>query len=234
MTDPLPKLDLRAPRSLAQIVGLALRVFARRPLLFMFVAALAVVPYAVVTVLVTNSGHVSTGTELIIALAGIAIVNPFVAAMQMQALIDLGEGRRPRTLDVLSRGTRVLPMVVAADIIAGIPEFLGLIYVLFVIPGLLAAVRLAVAAPVAAAERVAWPDAIRRSLRLTRGNSWRVFGLLMVQAVATLAVATLVGAGARGAQVVGVVLAVLAQSFFTLMINLLYFDLRARAAAPVA
>jgi hypothetical protein len=225
--------DLSIPRTNAQVFTAAFRIYARWAHLFILLGAIALIPYGAVTVIVTDVKHVSTPTELILALADIAIVNPFIAAMQMQALTDLGDWRRPLLSDVLRRGLRVLPVVVAADIIAGLPEFLGLIYPLFVIPGLLAAVRLVVAAPVAAAEPVTWPDAVRRSVGLTRGNSWRVFGLLLIQAVLTLVIATLVGTNAISVAIVGVALAVVAQSFFTLVIALLYFDLRAREAGPV-
>jgi len=233
LTDPSAGLDLSIPRTNGQVFAVAFRIYSHWAHLFIFLGAIVLVPYGVVTAIVTSAKHVSTATELVLALAGIAIVNPFIAAMQMQALIDLGAQRRPMLADVLRRGLRVLPVVAAAGIVAGLPEFLGLIYPPFVIPGLLAAVRLVVAAPVAAAEGGTWPDAVRRSVRLTRGNSWRVFGLLLIQAILTLVVASLVGTSAISATIVGVALAVLAQSFFTLVIALLYFDLRAREAGPV-
>ena len=234
MTTETPYIDLTMPRTVGQLLRAAVDVFAGWAWLFLLVAAVVLVPYGVITALVTDNRHVSTSAELIVALADIAIVNPFVAALQMQALRDLGEGRRPVARDAVTRGLRVLPAVVAAGIVAGLPEFLGLIYAPFVFPGLLVAIRLAVAAPVAAAENVTWPDAIRRSFGMTRGNSWRIFGLLLIQAALTLMIAALVGQNAVTAAIVGIALAVLAQAFFTLVIALLYFDLRAREASFVA
>jgi hypothetical protein len=233
LTDPSSGLDLSVPRTNGQVFAVAFRIYSRWAHLFIFLGAIALIPYGAVTVILTGAKHVATSTELILALADIAIVNPFIAAMQMQALTDLGDRRSPVLTDVLRRGLAVLPVVAAADIIAGLPEFVGLIYPLFVIPGLLAAVRLVVAAPVAAAEHVTWLDAVRRSVRLTRGNAWRVFGLLLIQAVLTLVIASLVGTSAISVAIVGVALAIVAQSFFTLVIALLYFDLRAREAGPV-
>jgi hypothetical protein len=234
LTADTPYIDLTTPRTVGQLLRAAVDLFAGWAWLFLLAAAIVLVPYGVITVLVTNTKHVSTTTELIVALADIAIVNPFVAAVQMQALSDLGAGRRPMAGSVLARGLRVLPAVIAAGIIAGLPEFLGLIYAPFVLPGLLAAIRLAVAAPVAAAEDVSWPDAVRRSFALTRGSSWRIFGLLLIQAVLTLITAALVGQNVVTAAIVGIALAILAQAFFTLVIALLYFDLRAREATFVA
>lgn len=232
MPDPSNEIDLSSPRSNGQILDAAFRVYARRPLLFMFLTAIVLIPYGAVVLLVAQQKHVSAATELLLALAELALVNPFIAALQMQALLDLGEGRRPQLGDVVTRGLRVLAVVAAADIIAGICEVAGLF--LFVIPGVFAAVRLAVAAPAAASEPVSWPEAIRRSLELTQGNFWRVLGLLAIQAVLTYLVALILGVNSVPGVVIGALLAILAQSFCMLLINLLYFDLRARRSAPVA
>ena len=227
-------IDLTTPRTVGQLFRAAFHLFAGWAWMFLLAAAIVLIPYGAVTAVVADTKHVSNSTELLVTLADVAIVNPFVAAVQMQVLLDLGSGQRPVVRDFFMRGLRVLPAVVAAGIIVGLPEILGLIYPPFLILGLLAAIRLAVAAPAAAAERVSWPDAIRRSFALTRGNAWRIFGLLLIQAVLTLMIAALVGQNAVTAAIVGIAVAVVAQAFFTLVIALLYFDLRAREPDLVA
>lgn len=231
MTDHANEIDLSTPRTVGQILDAAFGIYARRPLLFMFLTGIVLVPYGVVVVLVSQPKHVSAATEFILVLADLALVNPFIATLEMQVLIDLGAGRRPRLRDVITRSLKVVAVVAAADIVAGLCELIGLI---LVVPGVLAAVRFAVAAPVAATEGVSWPEAIRRSLQLTRGNFWRVLGVLAIQGVLTYLVALILGGSGVPAGIVGAVLALLAQSFCTLLIGLLYFDLRARDVAPVA
>lgn len=225
-------LDLRSPRTVGQILDAAFRVYSRRPLLFISLAAIVLIPYGVATVLVAHAKHVPAATEFVIVLADLAVVNPFVSALQMQALMDLGSGNRPAVADVIRRGVRVLPVVAAADIVAGIIEFAGLL--LFVIPGVFVAIRLAVVAPAAAAERISWPDALSRSAGLTRGNSWRVLGLLAIQGVLSYLALSIESASSIAVAIAGAALWIVAQSFCTLLINLLYFDLRARQVAPVA
>lgn len=234
MTTETPLIDLGASRTISQILATALRVFSRHGLLFILLTAIVMVPYAVATALLPTPKHAFTAADLISALADLAIVNPFIVAMQMQAVLDLGDGRRPRIADVLRRGSRVLPVVVAAGIIAGLPALLGLIAPVLLIPGAIVGVRLAVAAPVAATLEVSWLDAVKLSFRLTRGNAWRVFGLLVMQTVLTLVIASLVGSGSLSVIIVWDGLAGIMQSFFTLAITLLYFDLRAREAVSVA
>lgn len=228
----MSQIDLRTPRTVGQILDLAFRLYARRLLLFVFLAAIVLVPYGVVTALVTHSKHGAAGAELILTLADLALVNPFVAAMQMQVLTDLGEGREPNIPDVLARGLRVLAVVAAAGIITFICEFAGLLF--FIVPGLILAVRLAVVAPAAASGGISWPEAISRSFRLTKRNFWRVLGLLAIQGVLTYLALAIESQNSISAAIIGVVLSILAQSFCTLLISLLYFDLRAREAAPVA
>jgi hypothetical protein len=229
---PTTDLDLSSPRTVGQILDTAFRVYSRRPLLFISLAAIVLIPYGVATVLVAHAKHVPAATDFVILLADLAVVNPFVSALQMQAVMDLGSGNRPAVSDVIRRGVRVLPVVAAADIVAGIIEFAGLL--VFVIPGVFAAIRLAVVAPAAAAERISWPDALRRSAGLTRGNSWRVLGLLAIQGVLSYLALSIESASSIAVAIAGAALWVVAQSFCTLLINLLYFDLRARQVAPVA
>lgn len=232
MTDFSNEIDLSTPRTVGQILDAAFRIYARRPLLFMFLTGIVLAPYGVAVVIVSQPKHVSAAAEIILALADLALVNPFIATLEMQALIDLGAGRSPRIRDVISRSLKVVAVVAAADIVAGLCELVGLIFLL--VPGVFAAVRFAVAAPVAATEHVSWPDAIRRSIQLTRGNFWRVLGVLAIQAVLTYLAALILGGSGLAAVIVGALLALLTQSFCTLLINLLYFDLHARELAPVA
>ena len=226
-TDPI---DLDTPRTIGEIVRLTMGVYARRPLLFMFLAGVVIVPYEVAFLVVTASGTgVPVTVALLLALIELALVNPLIEALEMQVLIDLGSGATPRLGSVFGRALRALAVVAAAQIVVGLSVAVG--FVLFLVPGIYIAVRLAVAAPVAAAEPTHWPGAIRRSVTLTRRNFWRVLGLLAIQGFIIYLVALIVGANSVAAVIVGLILAVLAQSFTTLLVSVLYFDLRARSAA---
>jgi len=228
----LPTLDLNSPRTIGQILDTAFRVYARVPAMFVLLAGVVVIPYELLVLLVEQAKTVAASTTLLLVLADVAIVNPFIAALGMQVLLELAEEERPRFATVAARGLAALPVVVAAQIVSGLVEFAGLI--LFVIPGLFAAVRLAVAASAAAAERTSWPAAISRSLQLTQGNFLRVLGLLVIQNLLTYLVGSIIASGVGlVALLVGMALSVLAQSFCALLVNLLYFDLRARATMAV-
>ena len=70
----------------------------------MSLAGIVVVPFEVIVIVVSHGKSVATTTALVLALANLALVNPCVTALVMQALIDLGEGRRPQIPNVMRRG----------------------------------------------------------------------------------------------------------------------------------
>jgi hypothetical protein len=225
-------LDLNQPRTVGEIIRTAVQVFVRMPLLFLFLAGIVVVPYEIVVVLLSNGKHgLAVGTELVVLLVGLALVGPTVSALEVQALLSLGAGEHPRILDVFRRALPVLPVVAAAEIIAGLGIAAG--FFCFVIPGVYLELRWAVVAQVAAVERTDWPTAIRRSGELTRGNYMRILGLLAIVAVFTVIVGTFTG-GHLGSAIIGIALAIVVQSFGTLLTSLLYFDLRARQSTSIA
>lgn len=234
LQDPVIELDLNAPRTVGEIVRTATRVYARLPLLFIVTAAIVVVPYELAVIAVVQSRHLAIGAELLLGLANLALVGPFIAAMQMQALLDLGQPRqqRPAVADAIRRGLTVLPVVAAVDIVAGFAVGLGLLW--FILPGILIAVRWAVAAQVAAAERTNWPTALRRSFRLTHRSFLRVLMLVVISDVLADLGTVAIRRNDVATWVLEAAVAVLAHSFGTLLIDLLYFDLRAREAPRVA
>jgi hypothetical protein len=231
---PITDLDLERQRTLGEILGTALRLYARAPLLFLFLAGIVVLPYQIAVVLLEHGkAQSSVGTAFLLGLLGLALINPCIAAVQVQAILDLGQGERPRVGDVIRRGLNVLPVVAAADIIAGIGVAIGL--VCFIVPGLFLAIRWSVVAQAAAVERTDWPTALRRSGQLARRNYWRILGLLFIAGLLNEIPADVTRTGSHlGLTIVGIALALLAGSFGTLLINLLYFDLRARENPPVA
>jgi hypothetical protein len=236
------EIDLRQPKSAQQIVGDAVRCYGRYPALFLGLTLAVVVPYTLIVVLANGSTplgqqHHGAVATLTLALVGALLVTPLVSALHINALVVIGEGQRPKLLEVAVRGVRVLPVVAAAEIVAGIGTLLG--FVAFIVPGVILLIRWAVVAQTAALERVDWLGALRRSAELTAGNSMHVLGVIVIVAVVDEVLESvggaLVGASANVTQVL-IVIAVetITLSFAALTAAMLYFDLRARSAPPSA
>lgn len=225
-----------------------MRLYLRYPLLFIGLAAAVVVPYGLLVLVIAKTSplgqeSISTSTALILALVQFAFVGPLISALQVRAVLMIGDHEQPSFIEVVKRGLPTLPVVAAAEIIAGIGIGIGLL--LFVIPGVILALRWAVVAQVAAIERTDWPGALRRSAELTAAtqvrpvsvlptrNYLRVFAILVCISLVNLTLSNvggaIIGTRTRVAEVVaGIVIMVLEFSFQALTVAVLYFDLRAR------
>jgi hypothetical protein len=226
------KLDLSQPRTVADIFATALSLYRRHALLLLGLALMVVAPFEVIVLALTTNALVhhhstSLGTVVILLLVEFALISPLVSALYVHALLGIANGERPSFGGVLLAGLRVLPVVAAAQIVAGIAIVVG--FALFIIPGIYVTVRLIVVAQAAAIERTDWPGALRRSLELTSQNFWRICGLALVDYLVNITLSRLVGSSDD--IVVAIAVATLAQSFLAITYAILYFDLRARHSA---
>jgi hypothetical protein len=230
------EIDLRQPKSAQQVVGDALRCYGRYPALFAELTLAVVVPYTLIVVLANGSTplgqqHHGALAALTLALLGLLLVTPLVSALHIHALVVIGEGQRPKLLEVAARGVRVLPVVAAAEVVAGIGTLLG--FVALIVPGVLLLIRWAVVAQAAALEPLDWLGALRRSGELTAGHYLHVLGVIVIVGVVDEVLESVGGALVGASANVGQVLIVIAVetitlSFAALTAAMLYFDLRAR------
>lgn len=221
---------------MTQILSTVMSIYAGYPWLFLTLALAVVAPYELIVLAITKTAPLqqqtsSVETAVILLLVAFALVGPLVSALYVNALVAIGREQQPSILGVIVQGLKVLPVVAAAQIIAGICIGVGL--VLFILPGVILALRFAVVAQAAAIEEIDWPTALRRSGLLTRRNYWRIFGLLVciyLVNVTLTRLGILVAGHSAGAPAValGVVVATLTQSFAALTSAILYFDLRTR------
>lgn len=231
--------DLHRSRSVSEILRDTLALYRRYPLLFVVLAGGVIAPYEIVVLATTHRGPFTTGgsvggLDLLFSLLNIVLVLPLVSALHIHAVVQAGEGDAPRIITVGARGMRALPVVVAAVIVADLGIMAG--FVCFVVPGVIFALRWAVAAQVAAVERIDWMSSLSRSRQLTRGNYSHIVGLFFVTSAiggaVNLGALTLPLGSSTGAAsvLVGIASHTIVVSFSALTYALLYFDLRARQA----
>jgi hypothetical protein len=233
------QLDLTEPRSVWGIVRTALWLYARYPLLFLTLAGAVVVPYELVVLALSGFGplrqeHIPGSGGWLVLLFGAALVTPLVSALAIHAVRQAGEGERPVLRKVGRRGLRSCPVVAATSIMFFLGTTVG--FFLLVIPGVVLALRWAVAAQAAALDNEGWQEALRRSGQLARGSYLHIFGLGLVVSLIALAIWTGPDAIANGHAAsaplvaLGIAVQTFLQSFSALAFALLYFDLVARPA----
>jgi hypothetical protein len=226
-------------RSVATIIAEALDIYQDHPLLFATLALGVMAPYQLIVLAITGAGplhgagaHVSAGTSVLLTLINYVFVGPLISALHIHAVVRIGEAERPRLGDVALRGLRVLPVVAAAEIVAGFG--IGLGFIVFIVPGFLLTLRWFVVAQVAAVDNEGWLPSLRRSRQLTSGHYRHIFGLVVLVGLIALSVtagarAIPVGSSSGVASVVlGIAVLTLTASFSALTLALLYFDLRGR------
>lgn len=234
-------IDLNRERSALEILRAALATYRRYPLLFATLAVGVIAPYELVRLAVTGDGPLSTGgtgntgTLALFELIYYVLVGPLISALHVHAVIEIGDGRKPRLGLVALQGLRVLAVVAAAEIIAGILIALG--FIALIVPGIILSLRWAVVAQTAAVDHEGWLPALRRSRKLTAGHYWHVFRVLVSIGFLTYLIAAIAGAAVGGghgtsvaAVLIGIAVYTIIASFGALILAVLYFDLRAREA----
>jgi hypothetical protein len=236
-------IDLGRERSALEILRTARVMYRRYPLLFATLAVGVIAPYELAQLAVTGVGPLGSGTTanegtfLLFELIYYVLVGPLISALHVHAVIEIGEGRRPRIGPVALRGLQVLAVVVAAEIVAGI--LIGLGFVALIVPGILLSLRWSVVAQTAAVDHEGWMPALRRSAKLTAGHYWHIFRVLLAIGFLTFLIAAIAGALVGGGHstgiasvLIGIVVYTIVASFAALTLAVLYFDLRAREAGP--
>lgn len=236
-------MNVGTDRSLISLIGDAFSLYVRYPLLFVTLAALVIVPYQLLVLLVTGTGpleieSVETGTLFLLEMVDWALVVPLISALHVHAVADVKEGETPRLGSVSRRSLAALPVVAAASVMSGLGILLG--FVALIIPGIYLLLRWSLVAQAAAIERNGWLDALRRSSELMHGFYWRVLGFLLLLALlaAVPFIPTFFLFDEHGTTVasflIGVFLEVVTWSFVALGTALLYFDLRGRRQHSLA
>ncbi len=142
-----------------------------------------------------------TPAELTPNLVFIALVVPSLIAVVaqgtiMRLAIDKASGIDRSVGEALLVSLRLWPVLVVALLLAAVPIGAGLL--LFIVPGLYMAGRLALAMPLVLDGVAAPIAAVRRSWEMTDGNGWRIIAFTIMWAawfLALSAIATLIGGG---------------------------------------
>lgn len=173
-----------------------------------------------------SGGFILTMLGLIISLIAQALFTGFVvgvvADVRADGRRDLGAG------DLLSSAQGVIVPLIVNSILKGIAIVIG--FILLIVPGLILLTIWAVTSPAIVAERVGALDAFGRSYELVRGQSWQVFGVIVVAFLIVfissgiaLAIGASIGAGAT--VFLAIVVSVLTAPIPALVASIVFFDL---------
>jgi len=171
--------------SIGNVISRTFSVLGRNAVLLLLLSVLLVgIPTAIVNVLqmtlLSGSNRADLFTPLNIGLGLLGMLigvasNAVLQAAVIYATVDDLSGRKASLGDSLAVGLRYFLPLLGISIIVGAGCFVGAIF--FIIPGVLLALALSVAAPVAVMERTGVFGALGRSVELTRNNRGAIFVL---------------------------------------------------------
>ncbi len=179
-------------------------------------------------VVVTGSGSTWGGAG-VVSLLSLVMWSILIGAIAW-AVGSVLVGREPDVGDAYRFGYRRLWSVLLVSVLYALAVGVGLL--LFIIPGIIIAVRLSVAIPALIVERRKATDALRRSWDLVRGYSWPVFAaFLVVTLLNSIVNGVLTAIGGDNWFVAAIFAAIgscITTPFLGLVLGLVYFDLRVR------
>jgi hypothetical protein len=243
-TPPKPATrPLETDRSLSLLLDDSFALYRAHLGLFLALAAAVVVPIELLVSGVglgqLTSGYDSDPPVSAFALtAGVSVLLmvPLITVMIVRVLVEVEGRRRPTLGEAIRAGLDLFAPVLLAVILVAAIIAVGLFAL--IVPGIIAAVHLAVVMQSIVVEGTRGTGALKRSWELVRGDAWWTLGVLLVtNLLASLlaAIVTLPGAaGAEAADVAAIGLAttiigeIFTLSFLAVVNTLLFFSLRAR------
>lgn len=241
---PAERLDLARAREFRELLGDALRTYARNFPTVIAVAAAIVVPVQLIVSgigleeLTSSYRETATIPELLVPTAvSFLVVAPLIAAATIHILRELDAGRSPHAGRSLQDGLDVFAPVFLAIVLAAIGIAAGL--TLLILPGIFLAVRWLFVPQAVVIDGARGQGALRASWEATRGFWWRTLGVILLANLVALLPGLLIvsplNALAEAADRQAIALAgmivteTITAPFVAIVSTLLFYDLRARA-----
>ncbi len=110
---------------------------------------------------------------IILGIGGI-LLNPAIVL----ATDDYYQGNNTGLDSLVKRAARKLPGVIGLAILVGLSCMIG--FILLIVPGIILLVKFSLALPIYVLEDVSVFTAISHSFKMTKGNAWNIFGIVLV------------------------------------------------------
>lgn len=224
---PAPRSGTSQPIQVGRVISDAFAIYsANLGALLLTGLGIAVVFGIVVGILNDADSFILQLIGSILQLVAAAIYTGFVVKLVQ----DVRDGKRDQSVgELISAAMPALGALIVYSVLSSIAITIG--FFLLIIPGLILMTIWSVGAPAIVAEGRGPVEAFGRSYELVRGQTWTVFGVLVVVFLILLAAFIIVGiigaaiGGIVGAAVVSVLVMLLYMPVVALVSSTLFFDL---------
>ena len=180
----------------------------------------------------------ATGSPALLAVGTIAVLagETLFTGFVVKLVADVRDGRRDFTVgELFGSGSRAFWPLIANGLLKAIAVTIG--FILLIVPGLILLTIWAVTAPAIVVEREGILGAFGRSQDLVSGATWRVFGVIVIAFLITIALGVAFGAvgaliGDYGRVLFAIAGNIVAAPIAALAAAILFFDLGGAEAAP--
>ena len=209
------------------LFGRSFGVFGRHFILFLAVSALPALPSLLVAGGTRNPSQLGAG-GLLLALGGLLV--PITQAVVLYGTFQDMRAKSFGFTEAVSRGLARFFPIIGLGFCEGLAVMLGL--VLLVVPGFILLAMFFVALPACVVEKTGPIDSLKRSAALTKGHKWKVFGIVLMLALANMAGSAVLQWFftpldlAMAAAISGVIWNGLITAFGSILVAVVYHDLR--------
>jgi hypothetical protein len=204
-------------------------LLSRNSPIYVTVTAIAAVPSVLLTESGPYSGTVGSVWPLLAIVLTLTLGTLSQAVVVHAAFQDMG-GRPVRLFESLRAGSGRLLAIVGLAL--GMGFFVGIGFLLLIVPGVVLLIMWAVATPACVVERLGVGASMARSSDLTKGHRWQIFGMMilvgLVESIAAAGIKAALGlTGSAGLVIAGTVLwSGLSGAFSAILAVAIYHDLR--------
>jgi len=178
--------------SFGTVISQSFSVFFSNLVPFCLVALIVMLPLLIYNLLVVSPTDSQLSPSQLVGLVIQSVLTQLMAATVAFATFQYLRGQPVGIAECLSRGLSLIVPVVGVALLSGL--LVGIGTVLLVVPGIIVAVMLWVAIPVAVVEHPGVVDSLKRSADLTKGHRWTIFGIVIVIAIILGIIGAILGA----------------------------------------
>jgi hypothetical protein len=238
----MPPVALR-PRSTTELIDAAVQLLRQHYMELITTSAIFLIPAFILKLFLPDirAGQLPTGSRLLLFTAGLAVTAVFSIVSSSAVVVIVSDSYLGREVSIGAALQRVISRIWAVFWTAILQFVLAMVgTVLFLIPGLLCVAWFFAATVVVVIEGKSTFAALARSKQLASGSVGRILGILFLTIILVFVIEVIVAmvlgfagvlfahAGPALTTLAGNIASLLIYPFFTVVITLLYYDLRIR------
>jgi hypothetical protein len=177
--------------SVGGVASTSASILARNALLFLPISAITALPIPLMMSDIIRSGGDNLVIDMFLEMGGQLLIAALTNSVLIFATFQVIRGQRPSPIRSVQNGLRRFVPVVVTSLAQVICIMAAAVFLL--IPGFILSVMLFLVIPACVVERLGTIESFSRSIALTRGYRWQIFGMGIAVGIVNLVVNKMLG-----------------------------------------